>query len=104
MCANILSLPVRSMADIVAYLHSMLQYRHDSLSARRYAAPSQLSVRCNVDDVNVPDMEGARKVDEATTASAVITNDGELAALLRSQPAVGIAALYDRYGRLVFSM
>ncbi len=43
-------------------------------------------------------------MDEATTASAVITNDGELAALLRTQPAVGIAALYDRYGRLVFSM
>jgi len=58
----------------------------------------------NVDDVNMSDMEGARNVDEATTASAVITNDGELAALLRTQPAVGIAALYARYGRLVFSM
>jgi len=58
----------------------------------------------NVDDVNMSDMEGARNVDEATTASEVITNDGELAALLRTQPAVGIAALYDRYGRLVFSM
>lgn len=31
-------------------------------------------------------------------------NDTELAALLRAQPAAGIAALYDRYGRLVFSM
>jgi RNA polymerase sigma-70 factor, ECF subfamily len=31
-------------------------------------------------------------------------NDGALATLLREQPAAGVAALYDRYGRLVFSL
>jgi RNA polymerase sigma-70 factor, ECF subfamily len=31
-------------------------------------------------------------------------SDGALAALLREQPAAGVAALYDRYGRLVFSL
>jgi RNA polymerase sigma-70 factor, ECF subfamily len=40
-------------------------------------------------------------LDEATAA---VTSDAELVALLRDQPAVGIAALYDRYGRLIFSM
>src|SRR5690242_8416876 len=30
--------------------------------------------------------------------------DGALVAMLRDQPAAGVAALYDRYGRLVFSM
>ena len=41
-------------------------------------------------------------VDEAT--AAVTASDVELVALLREQPAAGIAALYDRYGRLIFSM
>jgi RNA polymerase sigma-70 factor (ECF subfamily) len=31
-------------------------------------------------------------------------NDSALIALLQTQPTVGVAALYDRYGRLVFSM
>ena len=31
-------------------------------------------------------------------------SDGALAALLREQPGSGVAALYDRYGRLVFSL
>jgi RNA polymerase sigma-70 factor, ECF subfamily len=41
-------------------------------------------------------------VDEVTAAAT--TSDVELVALLREQPAAGIAALYDRYGRLIFSM
>ena len=41
-------------------------------------------------------------MDELTTA--VTASDVELVALLREQPAAGIAALYDRYGRLIFSM
>jgi RNA polymerase sigma-70 factor, ECF subfamily len=41
-------------------------------------------------------------VDEAT--AAVTASDVELVTLLREQPAAGIAALYDRYGRLIFSM
>lgn len=40
-------------------------------------------------------------MDKAASASAT---DAELVALLRAQPAAGIAALYDRYGRLVFSI
>jgi RNA polymerase sigma-70 factor (ECF subfamily) len=48
----------------------------------------------------LPD-EGAAPLDEATAAA---TSDVELVALLREQPAAGIAALYDRYGRLIFSM
>ena len=40
-------------------------------------------------------------VDETAAATA---SDVELVALLREQPAAGIAALYDRYGRLIFSM
>jgi RNA polymerase sigma-70 factor, ECF subfamily len=31
-------------------------------------------------------------------------SDGALVILLREQPAAGVAALYDRYGRLVFNM
>jgi RNA polymerase sigma-70 factor (ECF subfamily) len=58
----------------------------------------------NVDGATLPESGRSENVDEATAASAVTTNDSELAALLRNQPAVGIAALYDRYGRLVFSM
>jgi RNA polymerase sigma-70 factor (ECF subfamily) len=46
--------------------------------------------------------EGASNVDEATAAAT--TSDSDLVALLRDRPAAGIAALYDRYGRLIFSM
>jgi RNA polymerase sigma-70 factor (ECF subfamily) len=41
-------------------------------------------------------------LDEVTAAATA--SDIELVALLREQPAAGIAALYDRYGRLIFSM
>jgi RNA polymerase sigma-70 factor, ECF subfamily len=43
-------------------------------------------------------------LDEATALPSAAVSDADLAALLRKQPAAGIAALYDRYGRLVFSM
>ncbi len=43
-------------------------------------------------------------VDEAMTVPTTTSGDAELVALLRDQPALGMAALYDRYGRLVFSM
>ena len=43
-------------------------------------------------------------MDEGTAPPATATNDSELVALLRERPAAGIAALYDRYGRLVFSL
>ncbi|HNP74362.1 MAG TPA: sigma-70 family RNA polymerase sigma factor [Kouleothrix sp.] len=43
-------------------------------------------------------------MDGAITAVSATSSDAELAALLREQPAAGIAVLYDRYGRLVFSM
>lgn len=43
-------------------------------------------------------------VDEATAPPSAAANDADLAALLHQRPAAGIAALYDRYGRLVFSM
>src|SRR5690349_10073368 len=78
----------------------MLQYRHDSLGDECIPTVQLHGRRPAVR----PGMEGARNVDEATTASAVASSDSELAALLRTQPAAGIAALYDRYGRLVFSM
>jgi RNA polymerase sigma-70 factor (ECF subfamily) len=41
-------------------------------------------------------------LDEVTATATA--SDIELVALLREQPAAGIAALYDRYGRLIFSM
>lgn len=41
--------------------------------------------------------------DAAARAPTPVT-DAELVALLREQPAAGIAALYDRYGRLVYSV
>lgn len=41
-------------------------------------------------------------LDEVTAAATA--SDVELVALLREQPAAGIAALYDRYGRLIFSV
>jgi RNA polymerase sigma-70 factor (ECF subfamily) len=43
-------------------------------------------------------------VDEATAPPPAATNDADLVALLRERPSAGVAALYDRYGRLVFSM
>lgn len=43
-------------------------------------------------------------MDEATAPPPAATSDSELLALLRARPAAGIAALYDRYGRLVFSL
>jgi RNA polymerase sigma-70 factor (ECF subfamily) len=42
--------------------------------------------------------------DGQDTAPDMTLSDGALAALLREQPAAGVAALYDRYGRLVFSL
>src|SRR5689334_7768856 len=48
--------------------------------------------------------KGAVHVDEATAAPSATASDLDLVTLLRVQPADGIAALYDRYGRLVFSM
>src|SRR5688572_15936775 len=44
---------------------------------------------------------GAVALDVAAEAQP---SDGALIVLLRTQPAAGVAALYDRYGRLVFSM
>lgn len=41
---------------------------------------------------------------QTMTLPVATTNDAELATLLREQPAAGMALLYDRYGRLVFSM
>jgi RNA polymerase sigma-70 factor (ECF subfamily) len=43
-------------------------------------------------------------LEKATIAPSPITSEAELVVLLREQPAAGIAALYDRYGRLIFSM
>ena len=43
-------------------------------------------------------------MDEGTAPPATATNDTDLVTLLRERPAAGIAALYDRYGRLVFSL
>jgi RNA polymerase sigma-70 factor, ECF subfamily len=43
-------------------------------------------------------------VDEAAAVPSTITSDADLIALLRNQPSLGLAALYDRYGRLVFSV
>jgi RNA polymerase sigma-70 factor (ECF subfamily) len=48
-----------------------------------------------------------RALDVADTHDAapdMALSDDALAALLREQPAAGVAALYDRYGRLVFSL
>ena len=43
-------------------------------------------------------------LERADAVSPSTTGEADLVALLRNQPATGIAALYDRYGRLVFSM
>jgi RNA polymerase sigma-70 factor (ECF subfamily) len=67
----------------------MLQYRREQRSVR-------LGRRVSLFD------ERAMNLDEVT--AAVTASDVELVALLRAQPAAGIAALYDRYGRLIFSM
>jgi RNA polymerase sigma-70 factor (ECF subfamily) len=79
----------------------MLQYRHDSLGDRSYTSAAQIH---SMAALRPAGRGRSENVDEATTASAVTSSDSELAALLRAQPAAGIAALYDRYGRLVFSM
>ena len=42
--------------------------------------------------------------DTQDTAPDSALSDVALAGLLREQPAAGVAALYDRYGRLVFSL
>lgn len=42
--------------------------------------------------------------DTQDTAPESALSDSALAELLREQPASGVAALYDRYGRLVFSL
>jgi hypothetical protein len=42
--------------------------------------------------------------DSHDAAREAALSDGALAELLREQPTVGVAALYDRYGRLVFSL
>src|SRR5262245_29518955 len=42
--------------------------------------------------------------DTQDTAPDSALTDSALAELLREQPAAGVATLYDRYGRLVFSM
>src|SRR5262245_42789027 len=47
---------------------------------------------------------GARVLERADAVSPSTTGEADLVALLRDQPATGIAALYDRYGRLIFSM
>ena len=46
----------------------------------------------------------SRSGHEADISGRAQAGDSELLALLRGQPAAGVAALYDRYGRLVFSM
>ncbi len=43
-------------------------------------------------------------MDEAAAVPSTITSDADLIALLRNHPSLGLAALYDRYGRLVFSV
>lgn len=43
-------------------------------------------------------------MDEASAASATSISDARIVALLREQPSSGLAQLYDRYGRLVFSV
>jgi RNA polymerase sigma-70 factor (ECF subfamily) len=43
-------------------------------------------------------------VDEVTTAPPSPAGDAELVTLIREQPAIGLAMLYDRYGRLIFSV
>jgi RNA polymerase sigma-70 factor (ECF subfamily) len=47
---------------------------------------------------------GGQQADSVEREAAVSLDDSSLAALLREQPAAGVAALYDRYGRLVFSV
>src|SRR5581483_11684014 len=78
----------------------MLQYRHDLRGDLSFTSTDQTMYGSSA----TSRARKEREVDEATTASAVTSSDSELAALLRAQPAAGIAALYDRYGRLVFSM
>jgi RNA polymerase sigma-70 factor, ECF subfamily len=50
--------------------------------------------------VREPTLGGA----DGREAPEAALSDGALVILLREQPVAGVAALYDRYGRLVFSM
>lgn len=43
-------------------------------------------------------------MEDAAARAPIPATDAELMALLREQPAAGIAALYDRYGRLVYGV
>lgn len=43
-------------------------------------------------------------MNEVTVAPSEPVSDATLLSMLREQPAMGLAALYDRYGRLVFSV
>jgi RNA polymerase sigma-70 factor, ECF subfamily len=45
-----------------------------------------------------------REAPNAALSDDAALSDGALVVLLREQPAAGVAAIYDRYGRLVFSM
>jgi RNA polymerase sigma-70 factor (ECF subfamily) len=50
--------------------------------------------------VQEPALDGA----DGREAPHAALSDGALVVLLREQPAAGVAALYDRYGRLIFNM
>ena len=52
----------------------------------------------------VPGVQGAMDLDDVTIILAESASDAALLSMLREQPAAGMAALYDRYGRLVFSV
>jgi RNA polymerase sigma-70 factor (ECF subfamily) len=43
-------------------------------------------------------------LDEVATAPPAQISDSVLVSLIREQPAVGLAELYDRYGRVIFSV
>jgi RNA polymerase sigma-70 factor, ECF subfamily len=45
-----------------------------------------------------------QEADMPDSLPTLVPGDSTLVAMLREQPAAGVAALYDRYGRLVFSM
>jgi RNA polymerase sigma-70 factor (ECF subfamily) len=51
------------------------------------------------------DLSGVQREElNEATASPSPLSDAELVAMIREQPASGLAALYDRYGRLIFSV
>jgi RNA polymerase sigma-70 factor (ECF subfamily) len=47
---------------------------------------------------------GDQEAEDLAEASGMPPSDSTLVSMLHEQPAAGLAALYDRYGRLVFSM